>query len=408
MVTLSLGNLEPAQHNTPNWPPIGAETCDWVSRSSFGPRAAIHAGSVQYDASVPPTIADRTPVIDPEVAAVAEEAIRELSRFDAELGFQIAAFAPVLLRSEAASSSQIENLTASARAIFSAELGARSGSNAELIAANASALLTALRTAESISSNSIRTIHQVLMETQPRHTPGEFRDEQVWIGTRADSPVGAEFVPPHHSRVPDLIHDLMTFAERADVPAMTAIAITHAQFETIHPFTDGNGRAGRAIVQTMLRQRGITRNVAVPVSAGLLADVPRYHSALTEYRNGNVDPIIRIFAEAAFRAIDNSTQLVTDLREIRQSWNSRLTARKNSNAWKLLDILIEHPVLNSATAAEELGVAQPNIYPPLKALVDAGIASSKAEHGLGPFWRSDEILAAIDAFAARAGRRQNS
>ncbi|MGO1263398.1 MAG: Fic family protein, partial [Brevibacterium aurantiacum] len=151
MVTMSSGNLEPAQSNAPNWPPIGAETYDWTSRSGFGPSAAIHAGSVKYDSSVPPTIADRTPAIDPEVAAVAEEAIRELSRFDAELGFQIAGFAPVLLRSEAASSSQIENLTASARAIFSAELGARSGSNAELIAANTNALLTALKSADSIS-----------------------------------------------------------------------------------------------------------------------------------------------------------------------------------------------------------------------------------------------------------------
>lgn len=405
---MSSSNLGPAQHNTPDWPPIGLETRDWVPRSSFGPRAAIYVESVRYDSSVPPTIAGRIPVIDPGVNAVAEEALRELSRFDAELGFQIAGFAPVLLRSEAASSSQIENLTASARAIFSAELGARSGSNAELIAANTSALLTALKGAGPISGESIQTIHQVQMGSQSRHTPGEFRNEQVWIGTRSDSPIGAEFVAPHHSLVADLIGDLTEFAGRTDVPAMTAIAITHAQFETIHPFTDGNGRTGRAIVQAMLRQRGITRNIAVPVSAGLLADVPRYHRALTEYRKGNVDPIVRIFAEAAFRAVENSTQLVADLREIRQSWNSRLTARKNSNAWRLLDILIEHPVLNSATAAEELGVAQPNIYPPLKALVDAGIAKSKAEHRLGPFWRSDEILSAIDAFAERAGRRQYS
>lgn len=408
MVTMSSGNLEPAQCNTSGWPPTDHETCNWVSRSSFGPSAAIHAGTVQYESSVPPTIADRTPAIDPEVGAVAEEAIRELSRFDAELGYQIAGFAPVLLRSEAASSSQIENLTASARAIFSAELGARSGSNAELIAANTSALITALEGAELISGESIQTIHRVLMERQSPHTPGEFRNEQVWIGTRSDSPIGAEFVPPHHSRVADLVEDLTEFAGRTEVPAMTAIAITHAQFETIHPYTDGNGRTGRAIVQAMLRQRGITRNVAVPVSAGLLADVPRYHRALTEYRNGNVDPIVRIFAEATFRAVDNSTQLVSDLRGIRQGWNSKLTARRNSNAWRLLDILIEHPVLNSAAAAEELGVAQPNIYPPLKALVDAGIAKSKAEHGLGPFWRSDEILTAIDAFAERAGRRQKS
>lgn len=405
---MSSGNLAPDMRGEPGWPAISFETHDWVSQSGFGPRATALAGNVKYDSSVPAIIADRTPSVSPDVSAVADEALRELSRFDSELGFQIAGLAPVLLRSEAASSSQIENLTASARAIFSAELGARSGSNAELIAANTNALITAINYAEQISEASIQEIHRVLLGALSRHTPGEFRNEQVWIGTRSDSPAGAEFVPPHDSRIAHLIDDLTRFAARTDVPAMASIAITHAQFETIHPFTDGNGRTGRAIVQAMLRQRGITRNVAVPVSAGLLVDVPRYHSALTEYRNGNLDPIIRIFAYAAFRAVDNSTQLVADLRRIRERWNSVLTARKNSNAWKLLDILIGRPVLNSAGAAEELRVAQPNVYPPLKALVDAGIAKSKAEHGLGPFWRSDEVLQAIDAFADRAGRRQTS
>jgi hypothetical protein len=156
----------------------------------------------------------------------------------------------------------------------------------------------------------------------------------------------------------------------------------------------------------MFRQRGITRNVAVPVSAGIRSDVPRYHQALTECRNSDINSIVRLFAEAAFRPVENSVQLVDDLQRIRAGWDTQLTARKNSNGWRLLDILVEHPVLNSAAAAAELGVAQPNIYPPLKTLVDAGIVKSKAEHGLGPFWRSDEILAAVDAFAQRAGRRR--
>lgn len=274
-----------------------------------------------------------------------------------------------------------------------------------MIAANTEALLAALSDSRPVSSSSMREIHRVLMEPQTRHQAGEFRSEQVWIGSRSDSPIGAEFVPPHHSRLPELVEDLAQFAERRDISAMTAVAIAHAQFETIHPVTDGNGRTGRALVQTMFRQRGITRNVAVPVSAGLLTDVPRYHRALTEYRRGDINPIVRIFADAAFRAVENSIQLVDDLRRIRRSWDSKLTARKNSNAWRLLDVLIHHPVLNSATASSQLGVAQPNIYPPLRTLVDAGILRSKAEHGLGPFWRSDEILAAVDAFAERTGRR---
>jgi Fic family protein len=341
-----------------------------------------------------------------DVAAEAEEAAAELARFDAELGGRVAGFAPVLLRSEAASSSQIENLTASARAIFSAELGAKGSRNAELITAHTHSLQAALDLAEQITPHTIAAMHRVLMEKQPRHTPGEYRTEQVWIGPRGESPVGAEFVPPHHERVAPFVEDLAVFATRWDVPSLTSVAIAHAQFETIHPYTDGNGRTGRALAQSMLRYRGITRNVAVPVSAGLLADVDGYHAALTAYRHGDPDAIVRAFTSAAFRAVANSRELVAAIDAIRASWNSRLRVRRDSNAWRLLDIFASQPVLDSATAAEELGVAQPNVYPPLQALVDAGIVRSKAEHQLGPFWRSEEVLDAIDAFAERAGRRQ--
>ncbi|MFF1875679.1 Fic family protein, partial [Kitasatospora herbaricolor] len=223
-------------------------------------------------------IAALTPAPDPWVVAAADQAVLELTRLDAELGVRVNSFAPVLLRSEAASSSQIENLTASARAIFSAELGAKTGRNAEQIAANTRSLQAAIGLAEDISARAIAEMHAVLMAAQPRHTPGEWREETVWIGTRSDSPVGAEFVAPHHERVPGLVEDLALFANREDVPPLISVAIAHAQFETIHPFTDGNGRTGRALSQSMLRHREVTRSVAVPVSAGLLADVEGYHA----------------------------------------------------------------------------------------------------------------------------------
>jgi Fic family protein len=338
----------------------------------------------------------------------AEDATRELSRFDAELGVRVRSFAPVLLRSEAASSSQIENLTASARAIFSAELGARSGRNAEQITANTKSLQAALALADEVTASSIREMHAVLMDGQPRHTPGEWREEAVWIGTRSDSPIGAEFVAPWHELVPGAIDDLVAFARRTEVPPLVSVAVSHAQFETIHPFTDGNGRTGRALAQSLLRYRGVTRSVAVPVSAGLLADVDGYHAALTSYREGDINPIIGAFADASQRAVGNARQLVEEIDGIREMWDRRLRARRDSNAWRLLDVLTRRPVLDSATAALELGVKQPNVYPPLRALADAGIVVSKSVHGIGPFWRSDEVLAAIDGFAKRAGRRGRS
>jgi len=360
----------------------------------------------RYRSAVPARIAPLNPDPSPEAASSADVAARELSRLDAELGARVASFAPVLLRSEAASSSQIENITASARAIFSAELGARTSRNAELVAANARAMTAAIELADDVTPQAIARMHEVLLAGQPRHTPGRWREEAVWIGTRTDSPIGAEFVAPHHSRIDRLIDDVTAFARRSDVAPLVSVAVAHAQFETIHPFTDGNGRTGRALAQALLRYRGVTRNVAIPVSAGLLADVEGYHTALTAYRDGDVTPIVSAFADAALRAVGNTRMLIAELDAIRAAWNDRLMVRRSSNAWKLLDVLVRRPVLTAAAAAAELGVQQPNVYPPLAALVDADILKSKAEHQLGPFWRSDEILAALDRFAQRAGRRE--
>lgn len=388
------------------WPPLQWETVPWHP-TTVGSLGASLPPRV-YRAAIPPLIAGLIPRPAPDAADVAAEAEQELSRFDAELGHRVASFAPVLLRSESASSSQIENLTASARAIFSAELGARGSRNAMQIAANTRAMTAALALANDVTPAGIREVHRVLMEDQPRHTPGAWRDEAVWIGTRGDSPVGADFVAPTHERVPELVDDLSAFCRRNDVRPLILTAVAHAQFETIHPFSDGNGRTGRALAQALLRARGVTRDIAVPVSAGLLADIAGYHDALTAYRNGDVSPIIRAFANASLRAVVNARELVAEIDEIRAGWERRLTARRSSNAWRLLDVLLRRPVLDSATAAAELGVRQPNVYPPLKALVDAGILSEKTEHRLGPFWRSTEMLEALDRFAARAGRRERA
>ncbi|MFC0581224.1 Fic family protein [Micrococcoides hystricis] len=355
--------------------------------------------------TVPPLIRNAVPQLESATLARAETAASELARFDAQLGERVKNFAPVLLRSEAASSSQIENLTASARNIFSADLGLNRGRNAKDIAANTRAMEAALQLASKIDETSIRTMHQVLLEDHPEHTPGSWRQEPVWIGRSASSPVGADYVAPAHERIPDLIDDLTAFAARTDLPVLVSVALAHAQFETIHPFSDGNGRAGRAFAQAMLRNRGVTQNVSIPVSAGLLAEVDGYYAALTEYRAGDPTPIVEAFAQATLDAIENTRQLVAEIDAIRVSWEDRLTVRRNSNAWRLLDIITEQPVLTAAKTAELLGSKMPNVYPPLKALVDAGILQSKHEHNMGPFWRSDEVLHAIDRFAERAGRR---
>jgi hypothetical protein len=141
--------------SAPSWPAIGHETLEWTCRSAaFGPRAARQSAShATYEAAVPPPIADLSPVVSPEVAALADEASTALAVFDAELGSDVAPFASLLLRSEAAASSQIEQLTASARQILTAELGGGNRRNASAIVSNTRATRRAVELSDDLDSS---------------------------------------------------------------------------------------------------------------------------------------------------------------------------------------------------------------------------------------------------------------
>ncbi|MGV0736922.1 Fic family protein [Mycobacterium syngnathidarum] len=387
-------SLRPVTYEDVRWEPQGRRYA-----STAPPRYGT------YHPAVPTSIADLVLELPSSVLADAELASREIGRFDAELGGEIAPFAAVLLRSESAASSQIENLTASARAIGEAELpGGKAKRNAEVIVANTAAMQAALALSDAVDANAILTMHRALMVNDPRHTPGEFRTEPVWIGG-GSTPIGATFVGPRHELIPGAIGDLIAFAQRADIPALPQIAVSHAQFETIHPFTDGNGRTGRALVQAMLRNKDMTRQVTVPVSAGLLADTGAYFAALTSYRDGDAAPIVERFAEATVLAIGNGRRLVTDLRDIRETWNDVIAARSDSAVWKVADLLTRRPVVNAALLAQELSIESTNAHRYLNPLAEAGILVETTNGPRNRVWRSPEVLAAIDAFAERAGRR---
>lgn len=392
--------------NDDTWPAIGAETLDWESR--YAESSALERYSLQprtYDAAVPPMIAERALRPSSQTAALARAAESELIRFDASLNDEMTGFAPLLLRSEAAASSQIEHLSASARAILTAEIGDTSKRNATEIVGNTRAMQSALALADELTPESVRKMHRVLMDGT-NHTPGEWRTEPVWIGTSARSPVGAAFVAPRHERVPGLMDDVMAFARRNDLPVLAQVAVAHAQFETIHPFTDGNGRTGRALVQSMLRGKDITRSVTVPVSAGLLTDVNAYHDALIAYRAGDIGPIIEQMAIASDDAIGNARTLITRLRETTAGWRETAKPRSGSQLERVLDYAARQPVFTAATASAGLGIGTTNVYPHLRKLAELGILKQKTEYKMGQVWRADEVLVALDQFAERAARRR--
>ena len=133
-------------------------------------------------------------------------------------------------------------------------------------------MTAALELAQRLDADAILAMHAALVGDLHPEIAGRWREEQVWIGGTSFGPHQADFIPPHHEHVPALIDDLVAFVKRDDLPLLAQAAVAHAQFETIHPFPDGNGRTGRALIHSMLRGHGLTQNVTVPVSAGLLTD----------------------------------------------------------------------------------------------------------------------------------------
>lgn len=381
------------------------ETLPWDSSPGAAyVRAAQHQRG-PYKAAISADIADLTVNLPSDALADAEDASREVTRFDAELGGEIAPFSSVLLRTESAASSNIEDLTASARAIAEAELpGARTTANAKVIVANTAAMVAAIKLADNIDAAAILAMHDALMCDVDPKSAGRWREDQVWIGGGTHGPRGAMFVPPHHSRVATAIDDMLRFVRRDDIPALPQIALAHAQFETIHPFADGNGRTGRALIQAMLRRKGLTRNVTVPVSAGLLPDTGSYFAALNTYREGDPAPIVRRVSEAAVAAVFNGRQLVSDLRAIRADWNDKITARSDSAVWQIADLLLRRPVINTALLTVELGIDSKHARRYVEPLSEAGVLLETSSGPRSRVWHSPEVIAALDAFAERARR----
>jgi Fic family protein len=403
--------VEPPAHvpASASWPPLELEPHHWASRVNDGDLTRTQRERIRspYLAAIVPSIAQLSVEIAGELAAEADEATQLLTRFDAEAGPGGLPFASIILRSESASSSEIENLTSGARAIAEAELGERETGNAAQIVRNVHTMEAALALADDIGGASIIAMQTALLSAIAPQLTGGWRKEQVWIGGGSLSPHLADFVPPHQDRVPAAMEDMVAFVRRLDVPVLAHVAIAHAQFETIHPFPDGNGRTGRAIVQAMLRRSQVTSNITVPVSAGLLHDIDGYYGALGAYREGDIRPIVAAFARAANYAVVNGRQLMRDITTIEEDWKTALHGiRSDAAARRVSELAIAHPVLNYDLVVRELAVSPATAFRALETLVDRGVLKAANSQQRNRIWLAEPVLRSMDDFAARAGRRR--
>ncbi|WP_341946421.1 Fic family protein [Microbacterium sp. LWH11-1.2] len=394
---------------------VAHESLHWTPRApEMYSRAEVERQTGSYEATITARLAEWRPRISAEDAADIEDATRRLVAFDDHAQRRLGMGSPVLgpmaailLRTESASSSQIEQLTTSAKQLALAEIDEGGKSNALTVIGNVRAMEAALALSADITEDAILQMHAALLRHQvgSEQDAGQYRQEQVWIGVGDAGPRLAEFVAPHQQRIPAAMADLIRFVQRQDLSILVQVAVAHAQFETIHPFVDGNGRTGRALAQSILRNKGLVGSTAVPISAGLLLDTGSYFAALTSFREGDAGPIIRAFAAASRIAATTGTQLVDDLVAELDGSRSRMQGlRADAAAWRLLPALVGQPAVNTQYLVDTLGFGEMAALRALGALADRGVLVETTGRGRNRVWQHRGILRVLDGYATKIRR----
>ncbi|WP_253272564.1 Fic family protein [Arsenicicoccus sp. oral taxon 190] len=396
-------------------PALDREDHTWVAeRDGMSSRARTAAASGPYRSAVVPAIAVYAPRLPVDLAADAEEATAALSRFDSYARAVLGADSPtldpmssILLRTESTCSSQIENLTVGARQLALAEIDQPSSGNARVVVANVRAMEAALELADQLDEHAVLTMQAELLRGQrgwEQHA-GRYRDGLVWVGTSALTPRGAAHVAPQPEQVPAAMSDLVRFMRRDDLPVLVQTAVAHAQFETIHPFADGNGRTGRALVHALLRAKGVLRSTTAPVSAGLLRDTDGYVDGLTAYRAGDARPIVERFADASRFAAASGAQLVDDLAaQVDDARRQLHGLRPQAAAWRVIPHLVAHPVLNANLLTTTLGLNQMAAQRALAQLADAGVLQERTGKQRNRVWQHPGIIEVLDVYSQQLRR----
>lgn len=372
---------------------------------AFGGRRSRQ--SFTYRAFVPDRLATAEFTLAGDVGAIvgeAERAVAGLNVAPPEFS-SLETVARRLLRAESVASSRIEGLVLSQRRLAKAEAGGDDARDetATSVLANVRAMEQAIALGarpRPLTVSNLLALHRTLLaDGRDAHIAGRLRTEQNWIGGGASSPRDAEFVPPPHELVPGLLADLCEFLARDDLPPVHQAAVAHAQFESIHPFADGNGRVGRALVHVVLRRRKLATRFVPPISLVLAGNSKAYVSGLTAFREGRSDDWVGAFAAAVRTAVTKATRLGQTLAKLQARWlEAAGHPRSHSAAAALVALLPAHPILTVAAAQALTGRSKQAINEAMAALEQAGVLAQISVGKRNRAWEAQGLFEIVNSF----------
>lgn len=358
----------------------------------------------RYKAFVPDPLSGTEFSLSSGVAAAVSEAEAAIRVLNEHAEPALAPLARLLLRTESIASSKIEGLQVGirqlARSESKLETGGRASPTVEEVLGNIYAMQLAVEDASHADRFTVEhlvDIHARLMARAPNvHIAGRIRTDQNWIGGNDYNPCGADFVPPPPEMVHDGLTDLCEAIGGDEFSPLVQAALVHAQFETIHPFEDGNGRTGRALIHVVLRRRGAARSYVPPISVVLANDRDRYIDGLTEFRRDKVEAWVEQFAVATARSAALAATYLDAVTGLMDSWRTRLAGgaapRADAAAWAVIDVLPAHPVITLPTAAAATGRAKSSVNRAIEQLSECGVLEPLSTSRRNRSWEAVGLL----------------
>ncbi|HYS21852.1 MAG TPA: Fic family protein [Gemmatimonadales bacterium] len=375
---------------------------------------AKYRRACNYDAFIPVKLTELSLQMEGTVAGIASEADAAIRDLNESARPALTPLARLLLRTESMASSMIEGVRAGVRELARAEAKVEAGRKASATAlevlANIDAMQLAMDEASAVDRFGVReivAIHRRLMERDinVKRIAGQIRTSQNWIGGNDYNPCSADFVPPPSEEVQGLLDDLCDAINDHRLPPIVQAAIVHAQFETIHPFADGNGRTGRALIHVVLKRRRVAPAYVPPISVVLAANRDRYIEGLTRFRGERVSDWIEQFAAAAHNAARLAGAYLREVLQLSAAWRAKLSARpgpprSDAAAWAVIDALPGYPVISAPVAAAVTGRSKPQIYEALDDLEAAGVLTRLSASRRNRGWEAVGLLDLLERLEA--------